>query len=139
MNTTRAIELVKRVTYRPGWAIAAAEAEDGGLLISVRAPVIDAAAKGVDATVEEEPPDWLTMRYGAPEFSRRLVLRHRPENPPGAWLNSKIILIGGHLERMGEEEFISCVRGIFTEMELHERDEFLRLDGELISDPHAAT
>lgn len=67
-----------------------------------------------------------------------LVVSTPDSNDPGKVINvtHNNSITKEHFSRMGFEEFTTWIRSCVRTMEAHEMDEFLRVDGRMIKNPH---
>lgn len=112
MTAREAHDLLSRVRYKPGWRFYL-EGRDGDYAGFLR-------GHDLMMVIEADVPD---SRYTGDPAECPLVSIRKP-------VSLSLMIDGPH--------FLRWLRHQIIEMEVHELDEFLRYDGELVNDPHRA-
>lgn len=134
-------EFLGRVRYRPGWSL---RAEYAGAVdrarVRVSAWVHDSCYEGdVDRLFEVVGgPDEFDLDGDGLEYFRRGAIVSRPKprircHIPAVQIHASIDVV----LPTKADELIARLRECLGYMELHERDEWLRVDGEMPFNPHA--
>ncbi|QFP96869.1 hypothetical protein SEA_PRINGAR_5 [Mycobacterium phage Pringar] len=126
--------VVKRITYKPGWGL---DVERAPHRVGTRLTI---AFTAIDSRVP--PPNLPSWELAGVDLDSGMPVYL---SPYGGRIDRPIrtVPISGDfnlphrsMKRGDEERLLSSIRYFLREVEFHELQEWFRLDGELVSDPH---
>jgi hypothetical protein len=126
MTPPEAFAVIRRLSLPPGWSISAAGERDGFFSIKIAIAVLDATkTRAPHLTACDDAWSGVELAVALPQPHENLIRIQQ-----GATLNMR------DLARMREEDLLTRVRRVMYELSNHEIDEWLKLDGAPLRDPH---